>query len=474
MASSTWKSAKLMLALLGLVGWLLPVPSLSKEFYVGPDQQFAEIGDVPWESLQAGDKVQIYWRAEPYRSKWVICRRGEPNQPITISGVSNDKGKWPVIDGQNATTRRQLDYWHEQRSVIKVGGANSPADTFPAHIVIENLEVRGGRPPNRYQGRKGPGSYAAFAAGIFVEKGEHITIRNCTLTDNANGLLVASQSKSVLVEQCWIYGNGVEGNVYAHNVYTSAEGMTFQFNRFGPLRKGCPGNNLKDRSAGLLVHCNWIEGGNQQLDLVDAEDRESLRGSPRYNDVVVHGNILIEPDGDGRNDILHFGGDSGKTVWYRRGPLHFYRNTVVSFRRGNTTLFRLSAGEQIVDARNNIFAAVGGGSISVLESTGKIELGNNWINEGWRKIEGKSRGVVEVKGRLITGREPGFANIANLDLKLISGSPCLNAAGPMAKDILSDLLQLQEYLPHQRSKSYQIEAAGYRVRTSLGAFPQIH
>jgi hypothetical protein len=422
------------------------------EHVVGPGHALTEVEQVPWESLAAGDTVSIHWRAEPYRSKWVIGVRGTEGKPIAIRGVANERGELPVIEGRDAVTRAALHYWHEPRSVIKVGGANVPADTTPAHIVIENLEVRGGRPPFRYQSKAGQGSYTEYAAGIFIEKGERIIVRNCVLTDNANGLLVASQAKDVLVERCWIHGNGVEGNVYAHNAYTSAAGMTFQFNRFGPLRAGCPGNNLKDRSAGLAVRCNWIEGGNQQLDLVDAEDRESLRLDVRYHEALVFGNILVEPANDGRDSVVHFGGDSGHADWHRRGPLRFYHNTVVTYRAGNTTLFRLSSKRQMVDARNNIFAAVAGGRLTVLDGDGTVELGSNWLTEGWRNNPGRGRGAVVLKGGLLTGRAAGFVNASARDFHLLPASPVIGRAHLLEPGMLPERWMESAYRPHRRAQ----------------------
>jgi len=56
---------------------------------VGPGQPLANVGDVPWESLAAGDTVQIHWRATPYREKWVISRAGTAAQPITVRGIAD-------------------------------------------------------------------------------------------------------------------------------------------------------------------------------------------------------------------------------------------------------------------------------------------------------------------------------------------------------------------------------------------------
>jgi hypothetical protein len=259
------------------ISLLFALPAAAQRYEVGPGRAFAAVGDVPWESLAPGDQVLIYWRPEPYCEKWVICRRGTAEQPIHILGVPGPGGELPVIDGRNATTRPALNFWGEERGVIKIGGANRPADTMPAHVILENLEVRSGRPPFGFDGRQGRTAYAKNAASVFVEKGEAITVRHCILHDSGNGLFVSPQSRNIVVENCRVYDNGIEGSLYEHNSYTQADGIVFQANDYGPLRENCPGNNLKDRSAGLVVRYNWIDGGNRALDLVDAA---AVRHSP--------------------------------------------------------------------------------------------------------------------------------------------------------------------------------------------------
>src|SRR5690349_3916285 len=103
-------------------------------YEVGPGKAHTAIGTVPWESLQAGDTVLIYWRTNNYREKWVICRQGTLAAPITVRGVPGPGGQLPVIDGNGATTRSALNYWNENRGVIKIGGANVPPDTTPRNI----------------------------------------------------------------------------------------------------------------------------------------------------------------------------------------------------------------------------------------------------------------------------------------------------------------------------------------------------
>jgi hypothetical protein len=395
-------------------------------YTVGPASDYTNIGDVAWESLSAGDSVLIHYRPEPYHEKWVVCARGTESHPITISGVPDPQGRRPIIDGRNATTRPALNYWNEPRGIIKIGGANRPADTMPSYVTIENLHIRSGRPPYEYTGRDGVEKYGNNAAAIFIEKGEHIIVRNCVLTDCGNGLFCASQSSDVLIEYCEIRDNGIEGRIYEHNSYTEARGITFQFNHYGPLRKECQGNNLKDRSAGTVIRYNWIEDGNRQLDLVDSDHGELIE-DPAYRTTHVYGNILVEGDGQGNSQIVHYGGDSHDLTRYRKGTLYFYNNTVVSTRSDRTTLFRLSSQYEACEAWNNIFFVnQPGNRLAISNADGRIRLSFNWLSHGWVPSHETLAGTVTASETNLTGTDPGFVD-ATGQFRLEKSSPCVDA-----------------------------------------------
>lgn len=431
------------------------IGAMGATYEVGPSQPLQNIAQVPWAGLQPGDTVLIYWRAAAYKEKWVICRQGTANAPITVRGVPNQNGELPVIDGNGAVTPLNLNFTGEQRGVIKIGSANIPADTMPKYITIENLEIRSAHPDYGFTDDGGAAQvYTSAASSIYVEKGENITIRGCRMHDSANGFFVASSddivSRNILVEGNYIFGNGIVGSAFQHNNYTAAIGIVFQYNRFGPMRAGAGGNALKDRSAGTVVRYNWIEHGNRQLDLVEGEDSIQIRNAPEYRQTYVYGNVLIEPDGAGNSQIAHYGGDGGDPATYRKGTLYFYNNTIVSTRAGNTTLFRLSTGEETCDARNNIFyVTANGASLAMLDDTGILSISHNWLKPGWRVSHGTATGTINNDGTSVLGASPGFVNEAAQDFRLISTSAAINAGTFLNPDVLPLNNVVRQYVRHQ-------------------------
>lgn len=420
------------------------------DYHVGPGQPLAEPGNVPWESLNAGDTVFIHWRATPYAAKWVLCRQGTLAAPITIRGVRGPAGELPVVTGENAPTRNALNYWNRNRGLIKIGGASVPADTMPQYLVIDSLDLRSARPPFTFTAPGGATeSYINNAAAVYVEKVRHLVVRDCILRDSGNGLFISPDSEDVLIERCYLHSNGNVGSGFEHNAYTESLGIVYQFNRFGPLRAGCNGNNLKDRSAGFVARYNWIEGGNRQFDLVDAEGSTAISSHPTYRAAFVYGNLLVEPD-DGNRQIVHYGGDSGNTAIYRKGTLYFHHNTIVSTRAARTTLLRLSTNDEACDARNNVvFTTAGAGNLEMIDDTGVLTLTANWLRAGWvHSFNAAHTGTVIDAGGNLTGTAPGFLAQSAQDFHLAESSPCRNAGAALSAVAAAAHPATLEYLRH--------------------------
>ncbi|MCB1743099.1 MAG: polysaccharide-degrading enzyme [Gammaproteobacteria bacterium] len=422
-------------------------------YEVGPGRLLTETDQVPWHLLQPGDLVRIHWREQPYRSKWVIARAGTETQPILIQGVPGAGGARPLIDGENATTPSTLDYWNEARGVVKIGGASVPAG--PArHLIIESLDIRGAHPDHQFLDHDGnPQRYTSNAASIHVEDGQHVILRDCVLRDSGNGLFVSSPSEAITLEHSQVHSNGIAGSQFQHNAYSEALGMLYQFNRFGPLRAGASGNNLKDRSAGLVVRYNWIEDGNRQLDLVDSSHFSS---HPEYRTTLVYGNVLVEHDGQGNRQIVHYGGDGGNQDDYRKGDLYFYHNTVVSERSGRATLFRLSSNDEHADIRANVFFHAGpAGSLELATTAGEHEFRDNWLSGGFvHTFDSGFTGSVALLGGLI-GRDPGFSDRSSQDYRPRSDSVLAARGSPLAPAVSAEHQPVQGYVMHAGAETRQ-------------------
>jgi len=453
-----------------IFGLLVLNVSAATTYEVGSGKALATIGAVPWESLAAGDTVLIYAKAnqEPYREKWVIGRAGTAAAPITVRGVADASGNLPVISGENATTRLQLDYTNETRGLIKIG-TSSPGNVLPAYIVVENLDLTSARMPYTFTDDTGASAaYIDNAAAVYIERGQNITIRNCRLRDSGNGLFVGifnGDTRDILVEGNYIYDNGNVGSNFEHNNYTAAVGITFQYNRFGPLRAGCTGNNLKDRSIGTVVRYNWIEAGNRQLDLVDIEDAPGLATDPRYRETFVYGNVLVEPD-SGNSQICHYGGDGSNQNIYRKGTLHFFNNTVISTRTGNTTLLRLSTNDETADVRNNLlFVTETGSRLAIVDSSGTAQLRNNWTKTGFVKSHSNANANVTTLSANVAGTDPAFVDAASQNFRLLEISACRDAGTALHASALTAYPISREYLKHQQSQSRPTDSA-----LDIGAF----
>lgn len=414
---------------------------------VGPGYPYADPSEVPWESIEPNSIVQVHWRVEPYRDKWVIARTGTASEPIIVRGIA-DTGRLPVISGENAKTRLELDYWNEVRSVLKIGGSSFP-NQRPAYILIENLDIRSAHEVYSFTDDAGnPAIYAENAAAVHIESGDHITLKNCILHDSGNGLFISDDTTNILIHGNHIYDNGNSASQYEHNSYTSAQGIVFQYNHYGPLKIGSLGNNLKDRSAGCVIRYNWIETGSRMCDLVDSSNPDFI-SNPAYRETFVYGNVLIKTDAEGNGGIIHYGGDSPETDNYRKGTLYCYNNTIVSYRTSRTTVFQLQTNDESAECFNNLFYDVAGGNnLYIMSGTGNVEFYNNWIQSGWHDVNGTLSGTFNSNDN-IEGTNPMFIDFASEDFHLDIGSQCINTATALPAEVLPDNDVVMQYVKHQ-------------------------
>jgi hypothetical protein len=455
------------------------------DYQVGPGKAYENIGDVPFESLAAGDTVRIFWRHDHYREKMMIGGVGTAEQPIRVCGVAGPDGELPVIDGENATTRNTLQFpfdGHQRRGLIIIGHEHdAPYAEQPSHITLEGLEIMNASPESSYTAKDGTtDTYIDSAAGVFLQRGDDIIVRGCIVHDNNNGLFMGTGgstdlSNRVLIEGNYIHSNGSLTDYYHHNVYNEVSGVTYQFNRFGEPRAGATGEvlgaNIKERSAGVTIRYNWIEDGAHLIDLVDAQEAaDTTVPMSMFHESFVYGNVMIRTGTD-KGSMVHYGGDSGILEHYRKGTLHFYENTVVLKNQGGgdydgPAVFQISTNEEAVRASNNIFWSTSTPSalapIVLLGKHDGVTAGaatfeGNWVTNGWSVHNPFDPGslVATVSGleSSVFGNAPGFSDAALDDYSLSSGAAVVGA-GVM----LSDAPPVEfEYVMHQDGKPRAVE-----------------
>lgn len=419
----------------------------STVYDIGPGMQFGEVSEIPWESVGADTLIRIHWRAEPYRAKWVLNAAGTQSTPIVVMGVPNG-AELPIISGEDAVTRSQLSFTNQERSIVKVGGASTPSASVAEWVFIENLDIRGANPSNQFQTDNGQTqSYASNAASVHVQLGRNVYIRNNILRDSGNGLFSGFQSENLVISGNRFEDNGNVGSSSQHNSYTESLGIVYEFNYFRPLRSGAEGNNLKDRSAGTVIRYNWIESGSRELDLVDS-DHSNIYDHPSYSETFVYGNVLVEPSNSNNGNVVHYGGDlSGREASYRKGILHFYNNTIVSYRTDRTVLFGMSSNDEVADARNNLFySPEGGNTLAITSGRGLISLTGNWLQAGWDVSSETLTGTVNDLGNT-EGNDPGFVDEGALNFRLTGTSSAVDAGVGLAATTSPPTLEYEE---HQR------------------------
>ncbi len=411
-----------------------------RDMVVGPgDGQIAELEQVPWESLAAGDTVRIHHRATPYRGKFLITGSGTESAPLRICGIKGANGERPIIEGANAVTRSALNYGSayagpifEARSVITIKGTEANYTDFPRHIRIDGLTIRGAHPANQFTDRAGVlRRYDEFGGCIWIDRGEHITLADLEVTDCTNGIFSKSTddgpfavTKDIRLTGNDIHGNGIAGSDRLHGVYMQSVGVVYEFNVFGPARTDALGNAIKDRSVGSIVRYNRIEEGAHAVDLVEAEDfPTTATADPAYRATYVYGNQIIKRGDTG--SVIHYGGDHytsepgaqwGEPI-FRKGTLYFFNNTVhVTGSQG--VLFNLSTTDEKAQIWNNVFyfdPTVQFPSMRQSSDVGQswvaggiVNLGRNWINETWADSDPYHQvpGELNGKDQLLTGTAP--------------------------------------------------------------------
>ena len=332
------------------------------------------------------DQVLIDYRSTPYTDIIFIGSRGEKNKYITIKGLPGPNGERPVFDANGAASSTTLGMGaiYDGAGMIVIGKPSNnavPTRVYgykPGYLHITGLSVKNARNSYKYTNQsKVTANWPAFTAAIYVNPAENLAITNCELANSGLGLFVnslsdeAGQSRRLLVSGNYFHGNGVVGQAGMHNSYTEAIGTIYEYNYFGQPISGTGGDNVKERSAGIVFRYNYLEGGTYGLSLRDPQSNGPFEAAAKdtlgdllTKHVFVYSNIF-RLRGTSYIAVGHGDGSFGDGKEYRHGNLFFYSNKVVSefdyqmYNRDTVPLFQFlnTRSPATAVATNNLFYA---------------------------------------------------------------------------------------------------------------------
>lgn len=421
-------------------------------YEVGPGKAYSRIIDCPTHNLQAGDIIRVYRKGTPYRDKFLLHGVGTAGSPIKLQGVPDSSGALPELTGEDARTDTSVKYWNEDRQIVLIGQYDTMKSDY---IIVENFVLHGANSHNTYYDDNGNiQSYATNACGVRSEYADHVTIRNCEIYGNENGVFNGSgDPQEITIENCYIHDNGMESpsSYLQHNIYMGSGGAgsvaTVQYCRFGEMQND--GQQCKFRTETVIFRYNWVEGGrNSQLDIVE----DASNGAP--SNAYVYGNVIFKPADTNNGRIVHYGGDQGGTT--RSGTCYFFNNTVIINNSSTSTrLFQISKSGCSVQANYNIFYRNTTGTVNVYDGYQNISGSYNWLSDGISQQSLFSDNVV--------GTDPGFVDFATKNFGLTAGSPCLDRVASPSFPAGHTLDK--QYLPHEN-----YEARSDTGNLDLGAF----
>lgn len=410
-----------------------PMQGTHATYNVGPGQPLSELTDVPWLSLQAGDVVNIFYRSEPYRTKFGLRAQGTAQAPVVINGVTDEACHRPIISGDQAVTATDAKAANFGAGIERVGlieiyrSPTDPWDTYtPKHITIQNLKLTGAKVGHAFTDQTGQASaYDHFAAAIYAVRVHNLTVENCEITGNGLGVFTNTKgdvpdgySANVIIRRNQIYLNGNEGRSTEHNLYIQARRALYEGNFIG---QAFGGSSLKDRSSGTVIRYNKILASARALDLVETEEENAsnVGTDPLYPHAWVYGNVIINDDQTPAGyavNLIHWGFDNNLDK-ARSGTLFFYQNTVIN--RLPQSVFWYVVPFQIgtdgqaaagttVEAASNIFWQQSNAEWRFLSSVGTLQfVGSNYVpTDWWPTVPGQTADVRTAGATLLTGLDP--------------------------------------------------------------------
>ena len=382
------------LLLLVLAAAASPSPAQAATYQVGPgrshptlDSLFAAV------DLGPGDLVEVDGGVS-YPGGIIVpaADGGAPGNPVVLRGLRVD-GLRPLLEG----------------------GVNT-IEIRANHVVFEGFEISGTTSP-------------VTTFRCVFHHSHDVVIRDAWIHDcPQHGVLGADQdSGSLTIEYSEIShaGNGTTQHViYMATDEVAYPGAVFRL-QHSWVHSANGGNLVKSRAERNEIHYNWLEGGfYHELELIGPDPGGAAAGwSPALarEDSDVVGNVILHSADFGA--VIRLGGDG---TGASDGRYRFVNNTIVRRHPNNDTptIFRLFHGIESVEMHNNIIfrdgpAAVrlireveadwSSGESRIVGSGNQFEPGAGFVPPGWQD------------NRVVA--DPGFVDLAALDLRLAADSP---------------------------------------------------
>lgn len=235
-------------------------------------------------------------------------------------------------------------------------------------------------------------------AGIRFEQG-FLRVRDCTFTQNENGILASNQPDAQLEIENSEFGYNGHGDGLSHNLYVgeiarlSVTGSYFHHAKDGHLLK-----SRAETNHVLYSRLTDEIGGGASYEL------EFANGGLAY----VVGNIIQQGSQTKHRRIISYGAEGNK---WPRNELYLVNNTVIDNRPVGGVFLHIRPADVTVRAVNNVL--VGSGT---LESAGTGDYHNNFTVD-WNEFELAAREDYRLKpGSSLVGKvvDPGMVNGVNL------------------------------------------------------------
>lgn len=390
-------------------------PLHAASYQVGPGRAYPGLGALfSAVDLGPGDVVEVDGDGALYAGGIVMLESdgGAAGAPVILRGLRSGSQRPHIVGGVNSIEIR--------------------AD----HVVFEGFEISGTTSPT-----------STFRC--FFHHSHDVVIRDALIHDcPRHGVLGADQdSGSLTIEYSELRNSGSGDR--NHTIYVATDeiahpGSVFRL-QHSYVHSASGGNLVKSRAERNEIHHNWLEGGfYHELELIGPDPGGAPAGWSEAlvrEDSDVVGNVIVHTAHF--SAILRFGGDG---TGQSRGRYRFLHNTVVRRHPNNDTpiVFRLFDGIESLAAHNNVFHREGASGLRIVREedadwtfASRIIGRNNHVDAGSTFVPaGFSAGL--------DGADPGFEDLASLDLRPAAGSPLLDAAtlatsGPPEYDLAAAL-----------------------------------